>query len=313
MALASKFQYKARTAEQVEKRLSRTSGSFQGFLHDDYKLFKPAAGDNLIRFMPPTWDDAEHWGMEVHVHYNVGPERASVLCNAKMFGKKCPICEAQAAARKAGDEELAKELGERTQVVSWIVDMKDTSKGPQLYSIGFRMDSDFIKLTRDRESGEIYQIDNPEEGYNVSFQREGTGLTTKYSGYQLGRKASSIQADWLAYVVEHPLPEVLVHRDYDEVKKLFEGNDAAGEDDDKPDAAAKAPMEDKPKFVSRVKTPPKPAEPEPEEATEEAQADEPEAETPAETIKPKANVAAAASGMSAADKLRVKLAARKAK
>src|SRR6185295_2419331 len=118
-------------------------------------LFKPKVGDNFIRFLPPTWDDAEHWGYEVHVHYSVGPERASVLCLSKMFGKKCPICEEQAAARKANDEERAKELAPRLQVVSWIMDMKDTAAGPMLWSIGFRMDSDFIKLTRDRESGDL--------------------------------------------------------------------------------------------------------------------------------------------------------------
>lgn len=304
MALASKFQYKPRTTEQVEKRLNRTGGSFQSFLHDDYKLFKPAVGDNFIRFMPPTWDDAEHWGFEIHVHYNVGPERASVLCLSKMYGKKCPICEAQAAARKAGDEELAKELGARMQVVSWVMNMKDTSAGPQIYSMSFRMDSDFIKLTRDRESGEIYQIDNPEEGYNVSYQREGTTqTTTKYSGFQLARKASSIQEDWLEYVVAHPIPVALVNRDYDEVKALFEGNDKKSDDAAE---TSNPPAEVKPKFVSKVAK-----KPEPEEAAE-PEAKEAEPEVAATPEKPKPVAAAAASGMTKADELRAKLAARKA-
>jgi len=301
VALASKFQYKPRSAEQVEKRLNRTSGSFQSYLHDDYKLFKAAVGDNFIRFLPPTWDEAEHWGYEVHVHYNVGPERASVLCLAKMYGKKCPICEEQAAARKAGNEELAKELGPRMQVVSWIVNMKDTAIGPQLYSVSFRMDSDYIKLTRDRESGEIYQIDNPEEGYNVSFQREGTTQTaTKYSGFQLARKASAIQEEWLEYIMAHPVPTTLVQRSYDEVKALFEGNDKTDKDDEKP------AEETKPKFISKLKK----AEPEP--AAEEVDPPfetEKQEEVANEVEKPKA---AAASGMSKAEELRAKLAARKA-
>jgi hypothetical protein len=305
VALASKFQYKPRSAEQVEKRLNRTGGSFQGYLRDDYKLFKPAVGENFIRFLPPTWDDAEHWGYEVHVHYNVGPERASVLCLAKMEGKKCPICEAQAAARKAGDEELAKELAPRMQVISWIMNMKDTATGPQLYSVSFRMDSDFIKLTRDRESGEIYQIDNPEEGYNVSYQREGTTqTTTKYSGFQLGRKPSAIQEDWLEYVVAHPVPETLVRRDYDEVKALFEGKGAAAETDDtKPAETAAEPA--RPKLVSKIRKP------EPEQVSEpENETTEPEAKAAPE--KPEPNTTAAASGMSKAEELRAKLAARKA-
>ena len=303
MALASKFKYKARTQEQVEKRLNRTGGSFQGFLHDDYKTFKPAVGDNFIRFMPPTWDNAEHWGYEVHVHYGVGPDRASVLCLSKMFNKKCPICEAQAAARKANDEESAKELAPRLQVVSWVVNMKETSLGPLLWSVGFRMDSDIIKLTRDRESGELLQIDNPEEGYNVSFQREGTTVTnTRYSGWQTSKRPSAIEEKWLAYVIAHPVPDTFVHRTYDEVKALFEGADKT---EDKPDT--KPDEEEKPKFVSKLKSTPKvDPEPEPESGADE-QAAEPEAEEPE-----KSKTAAEASGMSAADKLRAKLAARKA-
>ena len=299
MALASKFKYKPRTAEQVEKRLNRTGGAFQSYLHDDYKLFKPAVGENFIRFLPPTWDDAEHWGYEIHVHYNVGPERASVLCLAKMEGKKCPICEAQATARKAGDEELVKELGARMQIVSWIMNMKDTSLGPLLYSVSFRMDSDYIKLTRDRESGEIYQIDNPEEGYNVSFQREGTTqTTTKYSGFQLGRKPSAIQEDWLEYVVAHPVPTTLVRRTYDEVKALFEGKSADDDDETKP------AEEEKPKFLSRKSALREVEQPREEPAAEEQEA----AEEPEKSSAP----AAAAAGMTKADELRAKLAARKA-
>ena len=309
MALASKFKYKARTQEQVEKRLNRTGGSFQGFLHDDYKTFKAAVGDNSVRFLPPTWDDAEHWGYEVHVHYGIGPDRASVICPAKMYNKKCPICEAYAAAKKEGDEEAAKELAPRLQVVSWVVNMKDTSAGPMLWSMGFRMDSDFIKLTRDPESGALLQVDNPEEGFNVHFQRQGTTVKdTRYSGLIVARKPSAIEEAWLEYAVAHPVPSTLVKRDYDEIKALYEGAGSAIDDDDKPaEVKPKAEVADeKPKFQSKVR--PKEPEPEPEQAAAEPeQSDTPEADN-----KPPASVAAATSGMSKADELRAKLAARKA-
>lgn len=307
MALASKFKYQPRSVEQVEKRLNRTGGSFQSYIHDDYKVFRPAVGDNFIRFLPPTYDGAEHWGLEVHVHFGVGPDRGSVLCLNKMYNKRCPICEAQAAARKAGDEEGAKELAPRLQVLSWIVNMKDTAAGPMLWGIGFRMDSDFIKLTKDRESGEILQIDNPEEGYNVSFQREGTTVTnTRYSGFQTSKKPSAITEAWLQYALDHPLPSVLVHRDYDEIEALFKG--AATEDEAEKPAAKEPETKERPKptFVSKK------SEPEPETAPEQETADEPETEAEAETSPtPAPKAAAAASGMSKADELRAKLAARK--
>ena len=306
MALASNFKYKPRTAEQVEKRLNRTGGSFQSFLHDDYKTFKPAVGDNFIRFLPATWNDPEHWGYEVHVHYSVGPERASVLCLSKMYGKKCPICEAQAVARKDGDEERVRELAPRLQVVSWIVNMKDTAQGVMLWSMSFKMDSNFIQLTRDRESGELLQIDNPEEGYNVSFTRKGTTMKdTEYSGYQTSRKPSAIEMAWLEYAVAHPIPSTFVHRDYDEIKALFEGNDKKTEEtaeaEEAKEAETKPDTNTKPAFVSKRSAP---KEPEP-EAVGEVEGTAEEAEKPAAD-------AAAEAGMSSADKLRAKLAARKA-
>ena len=309
MALASKFKYQARTAEQIEKRLNRTGSGFQGFLHDDYKTFRPAVGDNSIRFLPPTWDNAEHWGYEIHVHYGVGPNRASVLCLSKMFGKRCPICEEQAAAKKAGDEERAGELAPRLQVVSWIVNMKDTAAGPLLWAIGFRMDSDFIKLTRDPEDGSVQQLDNPEEGFNVHFKREGTTQTsTRYSGFMASRKPSSIEEAWLEYAVAHPVPTTLVHRTYDEVKALFDGADDKKKDEPeaKPAAPAAEVEEEKPRARPKLTAPVK--EPEPETA-----ADEPEAaDEPAEETKPTPPSEAATSGMSKAEALRAKLAARKA-
>ena len=238
-----------------------------------------------------------------------GDAQVSVICPAKMYNKKCPICEAHAVAKKEGDEEAARELAPRLQVVSWVVNMKDTSAGPMLWSMGFRMDSDFIKLTRDPESGALLQVDNPEEGFNVHFQRQGTTVKdTRYSGLIVARKPSAIEEAWLEYAVAHPVPSTLVKRDYDEIKALYEGAGSTTDDDDKPaEVKPKAEVADeKPKFQSKVR--PKEPEPEPEQAAAEPE----QSDTPEADKKPPASAAAAASGMSKADELRAKLAARKA-
>ena len=131
---------------------------------------------------------------------------------------------------------------------------------------------------------------------------------TRYSGLIVARKPSAIEEAWLEYAVAHPVPSTLVKRDYDEIKALYEGAGSATDDDDKPaEVKPKAEVADeKPKFQSKVR--PKEPEPEPEQA-----ADEPEqSDTPEADNKPPASVAAAASGLSKADELRAKLAARKA-
>lgn len=239
--MARKFTYRVnpndpasveRYAKTQAKRAARQGGNFQGFVKDDYKLFRPAKGDNYIRILPPTWEDADHYAIDVWSHYNVGPESATVLCLAKMKGKPCPLCEARLKANRADDEELAKELAPRQQSLVWLVNMKAKDDGPMIWAMGWTVEREFAKLSRDKESGASLLLDDPDEGYNIGFEREGERDRTRYGGFQVGRRASSIDDEWLNYVTEHPLPDCLVWRDYDEIQALFEGSPSSGDDDD---------------------------------------------------------------------------------
>lgn len=217
------FKYKIRSPELLEKRANAQGGDFQGIIRDEYKTFVPAKGDNHIRFLPPTWENPEHYGLDVWAHYNIGPDHASILCLNRMRNNRCPICEARVRAERAGDDELAKELSARKRVLVWMLDRKDESKGPMIWSMAQTLDRDFVKLCRDKTTGEIYYIDHPEQGYNVSFERTGEKLATRYGGLQIARRASSVDQDVLDYVEAEPLTGTLVWLSYEEIKEIYEG------------------------------------------------------------------------------------------
>jgi hypothetical protein len=235
------FKYQRRDTADWEKRASQQGGDYQGFIKDDYKTFTPAKGDNFLRILPPTWENAAHYGLDIYVHYGVGPERATVLCLSKMKQQRCPICEAALKAQKAGDDELHDELKAGKRVLVWMFDRKEEAKGPMLWSMPWTLDRDFCKLARDPRSGEVYTLDDPDDGYDISFEKTGEKQQTKYVGNQLARRPSSVPQDFVDYVVEFPIPETLIWRDAAELQKLYEGSAAYSADDAGPSAREREP------------------------------------------------------------------------
>lgn len=218
------FKYQRRSAEDVEKRASQQGDSFKGFIKDEYKFWLPKKGDNWIRILPPTWNKATHYGLDVHVHSYIGPERASVLCNLKMHGARCAVCEARVRLEGSGapDEEIG-QLKPSKRVVVYMLDMKDESKGVQIWAMPWTVDRDINKICKDKRDGTTYLIDDPEDGYDVFFDREGDGIGTKYTGFQLSRRPSSVDERHLDYISDHPLPDTMIERDYAEVANIYTG------------------------------------------------------------------------------------------
>lgn len=226
------FKYRQRTAESMEARAAQQGGDFQGFVKDEFRAFKPQPGDNAIRVLPPTFDNADHWGMEIFVHYDVGPDGATILCPYKMIGERCPICEERARAEKRGasDEEL-RDLKAAKRVLIWLVDLKNEDVGVLYWAMPWTADRDLVKACKDRSTGKYYFIDDPENGYDMYFDKEGEKRRTKYTAWQPAKRASSVEPQWLDYIEEHPLDSILVFRDYEEINKLFRGGSDSNDDE----------------------------------------------------------------------------------
>lgn len=275
------FKYRSRDTSTLEKRSSQQGGDFKGFIADDFRTYQPKKGDNWIRILPPTWDDPEHYGMDVWVHYGIGPDRASAVCIAKqphpITGEKghCPLCEARAAAERAGDEELAAELKPARRVMVWILDRKDEAQGPLIWAMPWTLDRDICKVSRDKRTGEVYVIDHPDNGYDVMFDRDGDGMNVKYVGLQIARRSSSVDQDSLDFVEGAPLPLTMLWRDYDELKELYDGSGMANKSErparDARPSRDERPARDDDRRGSRDRDPP------PRDRREERGADRPEA------------------------------------
>ena len=111
-----KFQYKAPSRDAMNKRATQSGGNFDSYMTDAYPQYKVQDGENCIRLLPPTFDEATHYGMDIYVHYDIGPNKDTYLCAEKMGRGKCPICdEAKRAAREGEDREYIQKLGRQNK------------------------------------------------------------------------------------------------------------------------------------------------------------------------------------------------------
>ena len=74
MPRPTRFEYRERDPKEATARANRSGGGFDTVIKDRFEQFKAKEGDHLIRFLPPTWENAEHYGLDIHVHNNVGPD-----------------------------------------------------------------------------------------------------------------------------------------------------------------------------------------------------------------------------------------------
>ncbi len=297
MAKEKRFQYKPREKDAVKKRANQSGGLFDSVFKAQFASFNPKEGDYRLRILPPTWVEAQHFGLDVYVHYGIGSDNQSYLCLDKMRGERCPICEQRKVAERSGDPEYARTLVPTKRVLVWIIDRAEEDSGPQLWSMAWTIDRDLANLSIDKGSGELLLIDDPEDGYDIEFTRTGKGLKTKYSGTAVARRSSPLsdnskQADeWLAFVADNPLTDVLQYYDYDHMASVAEGKD---KDADKDDEDEDEELETRSKSKARSKPakdddeeddePPRRVKPKP---VKEEEDDEDEDDLPPRRAKPK--------------------------
>jgi len=241
MARKKTFSYKKRSKEKLQKRAEQQGGLFDSVYKDKFSTFVPKEGSHRLRVMPPTWDDADHYGYDVWLHSSVGPDNQTYVCLNEMNKGACPLCEERAKAQRRGDDEYASELRPYRRVLMWVVNRATEDEGPVLYPMPWSMDRDITAMSIDKQSGEILYVDDPEEGFDLDFERRGTGMTTKYVGIAIGRRSSPLADDedvsdkWLNFITDNPLTDVINFFDYEHISKVFSGGAAASTDDDDDD------------------------------------------------------------------------------
>jgi hypothetical protein len=243
-----KFTYKSRPKEDWSERANMRGGQFDSYIKPAYKLYKAKDGKNVIRVMPPTWKGARHYGYDIYVNYRIGPDNNRYLSLSKMGQGRDPIAEARLQAQREGDEALAKELSPAHHILMWVIDRLEEDEGPMLYPAPFtKVDKAFIDLARDPETGEIVEVDHPDEGCDIRFYKTGQGQTgTDYPAAKMRLlETSPLSSDeekqekWLEYITENPIPDCLNFYSYDHIAKVF-GGGAAPKDEGDPEPAPRS-------------------------------------------------------------------------
>jgi hypothetical protein len=235
-----RFEYKERDPSHLRERQQENS-KFDSYLKPHIRQLRINDGDNTLRALPPTWEEAKHFGLDIWVHYGVGADRQTYLCPEKMGKGKCPICEERRAFGKDADldsqrdKDYMKELDPKRRVLIYAVDRDHERDGVGAWAMPAGTDEDLVKICKDKRTGEVLAIDHPDKGYDFSFERTGKGKNTKYEGLAIARNSSPLGDDrWLEFAVDNPLPDQLVFFDYDHIAREFGGGGGPREhrDDD---------------------------------------------------------------------------------
>lgn len=249
------FNYVRRTADDVMERASARGGSFDDFIKSKYKKYKVKDGRNWIRILP--WEGNKHYGYSIFVNYGIGADNQSYLSLSKMKKEKDPLAEAKREAEREGNAKLAKALSPRERVLMWVIDRDAEEEGPQLWAAPQTVDKSIANICIDPDDKSVVYLDDPNEGYDLRFHKEGKGLSTTYdaSKMRLSKESCPISDDqgkqdkWLQYISENPLPDCVQFYDYKHIAEVFNGSVRVDEDDSddrprKPKVAAKPPWED---------------------------------------------------------------------
>ena len=266
MAKASKsrFTYERPSREDVKARANMRGGGFDSFIKQEFKKYKVRDGKNMVRILPPSWPKPKHYGYDIFVNYGIGADNQSYLSLSKMnecSAAEDPLAEARREAQKEGDEKTAKALAPRQRVLVWVIDRNEEDEGPQLWDIPFSVDKDFVNLCLDEDTKEVSYPEDPEEGHDLRFFKEGTGMLTKYPASRMKLMDASplhedqdIQTEWLDYIQENPVPDCLQFYTIDQIAAAFDGTVRTDKDDDdegKPQRRKPRDVEDDEKPATR--------------------------------------------------------------
>jgi hypothetical protein len=231
-----KFKYKARTSEQVKKRAEQRGGNFDSPVRGGIDMWRPKSGENVIRILPPTWDDFDHYGYDVFMHRFVGSDSSNYVCPNKMKGKACCICDEAKVLKADGEEEEAKKIAFQKRVWVWVIDRDDKNAQPQVWDMSWSQDRDISELSRFK-SGKTLMIDHPDDGYDVIVKKTGSGKTNTKYHFNIERDASPIdddpekQEEILKFISDNPIPDVLKIFPNEHLEKKMEGTTAEKDED----------------------------------------------------------------------------------
>jgi len=236
----SEFKYRARSRESYERSASESSGSFDSYVKDGTSRFQPHDGNNRIRILPPTFEDPDSFALSMLVHYRVGADEQTYLCRKMLDNDEdCAICDEYSKRVLDGEADEAVGFKQKKRKAIWLIDRKAEEDGPQFWAMPFGTWKDVVLVCKD-EDGDVIDLDEPNEGRDVLFTKEGAQLRTKYTGVRLGKQRpifdnDNATEDALEFVQENPLDKVLNFYENEYLRAVLEGKSTRRTNDDDDD------------------------------------------------------------------------------
>ena len=174
--------WKTASSEEREKAAKGRTQKGAQYINTDLAQFTPIDGSNCIRIVPPLADDAMAtlWGIDVWTYYLAGKG----FLSPTTFDPRAQNIVLEAYKRvKADDPEEAKrlQLGGTRKTILFILDFGDGGKEPELkvWSAPPGLVDEFIRVAKNRRTGKLVALEDPEEGYCIFFDRIGVGKKTE--------------------------------------------------------------------------------------------------------------------------------------
>lgn len=223
------FEYRPTSKERLDQR---SRGFRSGFIREDIPRFKVTKDKHRLRIMPPGWvneDGTTDFAYDVWVHWNIGPNSAAFLDLNKMLKEPDPISEEEQALREEGDSEAADKLQSKLNVGYYVIDRDEEKKGPQFWlAPPWQVAAKIAAKAVDEDTGESLNIDDPEEGYDIIVTRhKKSSKDQSFVEYDvdIARRSSPLGGrnadDWLDFIQDNPIPDILEFKDYDEIADVF--------------------------------------------------------------------------------------------
>lgn len=224
-----KFVYKERSIDSAFNRADTKSDKESYIALEGAKWFTLKENhEHCIRPLPPFWPGAEHWGIDVFVHFSIGSGNNAYLCLNKMGKGNCPVCEDLAIIT---DEKIADKIKLSHRVLQWVIDREDEKAGPLLWSSPRSLDAQIMSVATSKRNRSVLHIDNPDRGHDIVFKTKGS----KQSGHMLYEalkceiEATPISTNpetynaWLTFVEKNSLPSILKFYNYDHIYQVYHG------------------------------------------------------------------------------------------
>ena len=240
--------FKRATAQERESEARKRTVSGIGYVSSDIPIFKPVDGDNQIRIVPPLANDADAslWGLEVWTYFINNRSWLS----SKTFDSQAedPIMSHFFDIREDNPEESQKFKGNKRYLM-FLLDLNHDEPELKLWAAPPTLVDEFLGLAKNRRTGELIALEDPDEGCIIYFTKTGQGIGTRYTGIELDKEPYTLDDD-LAEELEL-FSDMLIVPSSKELQKVLEVAMNGGNDEDDDDEEETPKRRSRPAPVKR--------------------------------------------------------------